>query len=221
MPVKMPLIILASLGIATSGMLVGELPSVSSQPQPWGMGGDRPGMMQQMHAANSEFEFFSLMIPHHQEAIDRAELVLEESDRREMREFARQIIEVQSAEIEQMETWLDRWYPNQESDLVYRPMMRDLSQYSGAERDRVFLEDMIRHHMGAVMMSRRLVNHGLVEHESVRPFAQNIATTQRQEIWQMRDWLQEWYGNAGMPDCGGCHRDRRTPMPHHGGFRGN
>ena len=57
------------------------------------------------------------------------------------------------------------------------------------------------------MMSQRLVNHGLVEHQDVQPFAQNIANTQRQEIWQMQSWLQDWYEVGGMP--GWMHRGQR------------
>lgn len=172
----------------------------------WGRGpaqqGRGPGHqqhMQQMMQADTEFEFLSLMIPHHEEAITTAQRVLEYSDRPQMREFARNIIDVQTAEIEQMEAWLEAWYPGQETDLVYSPMMRDLSQLEGDTLDQAFLEDMIMHHMGAVMMSQRLVNHGLVEHQPMQPFAQNIANTQRQEIWQMRGWLQDWYGVSGMP----------------------
>jgi len=157
------------------------------------------GQMMPMMQASSEFEFLSLMIPHHEEAIATAQRVLEYSDRPEMREFAEGIIAVQTAEIEQMAAWLDEWYPGQQPNLIYAPMMRDLSQLAGDELDQAFLEDMIMHHMGAVMMSQRLVNHGLVEHQAVQPFAQNIANTQRQEIWQMQSWLQDWYGVSGMP----------------------
>ncbi|MGP1383421.1 MAG: DUF305 domain-containing protein [Thainema sp.] len=165
------------------------------------------GQMMHMMQANSEFEFLSLMIPHHQEAIATAQRVLEYSDRPEMRTFAQDIIDVQTAEIEQMQAWLDEWYPGQETDLTYTPMMRDLSQLEGDALDQAFLEDMVMHHMGAVMMSQRLVNHGLVEHQDVQPFAQNIANTQRQEIWQMQSWLQDWYEVGGMP--GWMHRGQR------------
>jgi uncharacterized protein (DUF305 family) len=159
----------------------------------------RQGHHGQMMQANNEFEFLSLMIPHHEEAIATAQRVLESSDRPEMQEFARDIIDVQTAEIEQMKAWLGEWYPGQGTNLTYAPMMRDLSKLEGDALDQAFLEDMIMHHMGAVMMSQRLVNLGLVEHQAVQPFAQNIADTQRQEIWQMQAWLQDWYGVAGMP----------------------
>lgn len=160
--------------------------------------------MMQMRQANNEFEFLSLMIPHHEEAIATAQRVLEYSDRPEMQQFAQDIIDVQTAEIEQMEAWLSEWYPDQDTSLTYTPMMRDISQLEGDALDQAFLEDMIMHHMGAVMMSQRLVNHGLVEHQDVQPFAQNIADTQRQEIWQMQAWLQDWYGVSSMP--GPMHR---------------
>jgi uncharacterized protein (DUF305 family) len=63
--------------------------------------------MMQMMQANNEFEFLSLMIHHHEEAIATAQRVLEYSDRPEMREFAQNIIDVQTAEIGQMETgWM-------------------------------------------------------------------------------------------------------------------
>lgn len=164
--------------------------------------GGRPGhygQMMHMMQANNEFEFLSLMIPHHEEAIATAQRVLAYSDRPEMREFAQGIIDVQTTEIEQMEAWLGEWYSGRDTNLTYAPMMRDLSQLEGDALDQAFLEDMIMHHMGAVMMSQRLVNLGLVDHQPVQPFAQNIANTQRQEIWQMQAWLQDWYGVAGMP----------------------
>lgn len=215
---------IAGLGIATAGVLaIPYLTAPSTSASPLGLNprsgrsgwqmpmrrdqmpmyqGGMPGhhgQMMHMMQANNEFEYLSLMIPHHQEAIDTAQRVLEYSDRPEMREFAQDIIAVQSAEIDQMEAWLDEWYPDQTTNLTYVPMMRDLNQLEGEALDQVFLEDMIRHHMGAIMMSQQLVNHGLVEHQSVQPFAQNIANTQRQEIWQMQTWLQDWYGTSGMP----------------------
>lgn len=167
------------------------------------------GMMQNM-VIGSEFEYLSQMIPHHQEAIDTAKRVLEYGDspegrltqRPELREFLQNIIEVQTAEIEQMQVWLDQWYPGQTSTQTYAPMMRDLSQLEGEELEQAFLEDMIMHHMGAVMMSQILLNHDLVKHNEVIPFAQQIATSQRQEIHQMHAWLQDWFNATGM---GGMH----------------
>jgi uncharacterized protein (DUF305 family) len=72
-------------------------------------------------------------------------------------------------------------------------MMRDLSQLRGDALDRAFLEDMIRHHMMAVMMSQQLLNRQLVEHRDVRPFAESIRDTQTAEIRTMQQWLRDWF----------------------------
>jgi len=152
------------------------------------------GMMQMQMA--SEFDYLTQMIPHHQEAIDTAKIILERSDRPEMKAFAEEIIEVQSAEIEQMQAWLDEWYSEQQSVLTYTPMMGDLSQLQGDELDQAFLEDMIIHHHMAVMMSRMLIHHELIEHEAIYPFAEQIAISQMNEIHQMQSWLYEWFGTT-------------------------
>ena len=171
-----------------------------------------PGhMMHGMHVS-SEAEFLNQMIPHHQEAIDTARRVLQFSDRPEMRQFAQQIIAVQSSEIQQMQRWLQQWYPGQTKQPAYQPMMRDLSQLKGSALDQAFLQDMIRHHMGAVMMSHQLINRGLVQHQPVQPFALNIANSQRQEIGQMRTWLSNWYGVSSMP-CGMSGNPSGMMMP--------
>ena len=133
------------------------------------------------------------MIAHHEEAIDAAG-ELSRSDRAEMRELGRSIVEGQTAEVEQMRAWLDEWYPDESTTADYEPMMRDLEDLSGDELDQVFLEDMIGHHMAAVMMSQQLVVRGLAEHEDVEELARSISTSQHAEILTMRGWLWEWFG---------------------------
>ena len=63
-------------------------------------------------------------------------------------------METQTAQIEPMTGWLASPYPEQSATVDYRPMMRDLSGLSGDGLDRTFLQDMIDHHMAAVMMSQ-------------------------------------------------------------------
>lgn len=54
--------------------------------------------------------FLEEMIVHHEGAVDMAKLVLEKSDNKELKDFANNIIEAQSKEINQMEKWLDEWF---------------------------------------------------------------------------------------------------------------
>ncbi len=140
-------------------------------------------------AVNSEFDFLVHMIPHHEEAVSTAIIIRDNTEREEMKSFAEDIIRTQSKEIELMKSWLDAWYPDQGHEVEYQPMMRELEDLESDELDRVFLEDMIIHHMEAVMMSQQLIRRGLVEHEEVKALAESIRDTQRNEIHMMRNWL--------------------------------
>ena len=152
------------------------------------------GMMEAMHVdIESELDFLIHMIPHHQEAVATAMYLRDNSDRPEMKRFAQDIIENQSAEMVQMKDWLETWYPDEQHSVDYQPMMRNLENLEGDALDRAFLEDMIPHHMTAVMMSQQLLAQGLAEHEQVTVLARNIRDSQRDEIHMMRQWLASWY----------------------------
>lgn len=157
-------------------------------------GGPMPGgPMGDMFVA-TEFEYLTKMIPHHEEAITAARVLQAGTRRQEMRDFAATIIRTQSNEVTQMRAWLAAWYAGLETSVAYRPMMRDLSGLSGDAIDRAFLEDMIPHHMMAVMMSQQLLVRGLAGHQALVPFATEIRDTQTAEIRTMRSWLQQWFG---------------------------
>lgn len=162
--------------------------NVLAQP---GMGPIGNGMM--MNSINSEYDFLVKMIPHHEEAVYTAKILKEKTNREEMKVFADKIIETQSREIELMNEWLDKWYTDQENNYEYQAMMGDYTDLEGDQLDLVFLEDMIFHHMSAVMMSQQLIANGLAEHEEVYELAISIRNSQRKEIFQMREWLASWY----------------------------
>ena len=75
-------------------------------------------------------------------------------------------------------------------------MMRNIENLQGDALDRVFLEDMIPHHMAAVMMSQQLLSQGLAEHEQVAVLARSISDSQRNEIHMMMQWLASWNNEA-------------------------
>ena len=152
------------------------------------------------HASvDSEYGFLVEMIAHHEEAIDAAG-ELARSDRPEMRDFGTRIIESQSAQVEQMQDWLDEWYADRPDEVDYDPMMRDLDDLSGDELDETFLTDMIGHHMAAVMMSQQLLMRDLADHAAVDRLAEDIRDEQSREIAMMRRWLREWFDAGwGMP----------------------
>lgn len=160
------------------------------------------GMLGDMPTVDSEFAYLAQMIPHHQEAIASAELLLAATDRPEMKTFAQDIIDTQSAEVDQMQTWLAEEYPDRNVSVDYEPMMRDLTGLSGDELDQAFLEDMVGHHMAAVMMSQQLLAGDLAEQPEVASFAEQIRDSQHAEIFQMHAWLADWFGQNAMGPMG-------------------
>jgi len=148
-------------------------------------------MMMGSYATASEAEYLVEMVAHHREAVVAARGLVR-SDRPQMRALGESIVETQSAQIEQMTSWLADWYPEQSTTVAYRPMMRDLSGLSGDPLDRAFLQDMIGHHMVAVMISQHLLWRG-TDHEEVADLARSIRDDQHSEIIQMQRWLAQWF----------------------------
>ena len=73
-------------------------------------GGTGIGMGSGMMDVDSEADYLVAMVPHHEEAIDAAE-ELARSDRAEMRELGETVVASQTAQVEQMESWLERLAP--------------------------------------------------------------------------------------------------------------
>ena len=168
-------------------------PATGSMMSPSSAPGRGPGTGMHGPVAASEAEWLTEMVAHHQEAVDAA-AQLQRSNRPQMREFGASIARTQSAQIELMNRWLDRWYPGRARDAHYQPMMRDLTGLTGDALDRTFLEDMVGHHMAAVMMSQQLLVRRTAEHDEVGELAATIRDEQRAEIFQMQRWLADWFG---------------------------
>ncbi len=154
------------------------------------MGPAGMGMGHMMMVVESEREFLEGMIPHHQEAVYTAkEVIARGGSTPEIKQLVENIVVAQEREIREMKEWYEAWYGVPYVDTgTYEPMMRDLSTLSGAALDTVFLEDMIGHHMGAIMMAQSVQPY--VEHSEIEILTQAIVTTQSAEIAQMRLMLR-------------------------------
>lgn len=152
---------------------------------PIGMGDHSQHMMPGM-SVTSERQFIEQMIPHHEEAVATAKEVLARGATTPgIQSLAETIITAQEKEIADMKRWYYTWYGEVYADKnTYSPMMRELTKLSGAELDAVFLEDMIQHHMGAIMMAQSVASH--IEHIEITNLSQAIISSQSEEIILMR-----------------------------------
>ena len=181
-------VVVVLLGAGITGMALAH----SDDPTGWGRhpmstSGSVGGSMMGHARTDDEAGYLSEMVAHHREAILAAG-ELSRSDRPEMRALGRRIVADQSAQVELMEGWLAEWYAD-EPEAAYEPMMRNLAGLHGDALDRAFLEDMIGHHMAAVMQSQQLLVRGLTEHEEVADLARSIRDAQVGEIrWMRAEW---------------------------------
>ena len=161
--------------------------------------GDMPGMNSSTSADadvnSSDVQFAMMMIPHHEQAGEMAGMVLAKDDIDErVVVLAEQIKAAQGPEIQLMESWLDDWgTPMGDMDgMDHGGMMSDtdmqaLQDATGVEASRLFLEQMIVHHEGAIEMAQTEVERG--QNADVIALAENIVASQTTEITTMEDIL--------------------------------
>ena len=144
---------------------------------------------------NADMQFTMMMIPHHEQAVEMADMILAKDgiDERVIA-LAEQIKAAQGPEIELMESWLDDWgTPMGDMDgMDHGGMMSDsdmqaLEGATEAEASRLFLEQMIVHHEGAIEMAQTEVDNG--QNADVIALAEAIIASQTTEITTMEDIL--------------------------------
>lgn len=69
-------------------------------------------------------------------------------------------------------------------------MVDALHNKSGDEFDKVFLQEMISHHQGAIDMAKMVEKQA--EHQELKDMAEKIISAQTNEIEQMKQWQNEW-----------------------------
>lgn len=62
------------------------------------------------NAPDFDREFIRQMVPHHQMAVHMAQMLLNRTNRPDMRNLAQSMIKSQTAEITQMQQWNQAWY---------------------------------------------------------------------------------------------------------------
>jgi predicted outer membrane protein len=157
--------------------------------------------LEALKGAEFEQSFLQQMIQHHRSALEMAKLVSDHTKRPELRELAEKIITTQQQEIDQMTKWLADWYKttpkevaNEAADKEMKPHMSMLSGKKDADFDKAFLEMMPKHHHAAVEMAEQAEKKAT--HPELKEFAAKIAKDQQEEINQMKNWAQSWFGPA-------------------------
>ncbi len=154
------------------------------------MGMDHSGMGMGGNTIESEREYITEMIPHHEEAIASAKEVLARGGTTpEIKALAQNIITSQEAEVASMKTMFKDWYSaDYKPEGNYKPMMRGAGSLSGVELDKAFLANMVMHHEMAISMSNDVSAY--LVHDELKTLSTNIKTNQAAELETMKTMLK-------------------------------
>lgn len=149
--------------------------------------------------SSTDVMFAAMMIPHHEQAVEMADIVLAKPDLDpRVADLATRIRDAQAPEIATMEGWLEAWGEDAEAHegmehgddgMLSDDELDALEAADGPTASRLFLEGMIAHHEGAVAMAQQQLDDG-TEPEALE-LAETIVATQQAEIDEMRTLLDE------------------------------
>ncbi|MEU8363877.1 DUF305 domain-containing protein [Nonomuraea sp. NPDC048882] len=139
--------------------------------------------------------FAQMMIPHHEQAVEMAELAPERAADPEIKELAAKIKAAQDPEIQTMKGWLTEWgkaapeggMGHDMPGVMSEEDMTKLKAAKGAEFDKLFAQQMIAHHNGAIEMARTEQSGG--SNPEAKELAKIIETAQQAEVEQLQKIL--------------------------------
>ncbi|WP_010542373.1 DUF305 domain-containing protein [Dietzia alimentaria] len=151
--------------------------------------------------SEADVMFAQMMMPHHEQAIEMSDIILSKDDiPADVVALAEEIQAAQGPEIQQLTDWLEQWgEPVEPQDdggghdmstmegMLSDDELQQLRDAQGTDAARIFMEQMIAHHEGAVTMAEDEVADGT--YQPAIDMAHTIITTQQQEIDEMRDML--------------------------------
>ncbi|WP_394279606.1 DUF305 domain-containing protein [Microbacterium sp.] len=150
------------------------------------------------NANDADIMFATMMIPHHQQAIEMSDVLLSKDDiDPRVVDLADGIKAAQQPEIDTLNGWLQEWGADTSGTdmdgmdhgggMMSEEDMQALDAATGTEAAKLFLEQMIEHHNGAIEMAQEEVNNG--QNPNATALAQKIVDDQTAEIAAMEDIL--------------------------------
>ena len=140
-----------------------------------------------------DIDFASMMIEHHQGAIDMSEVELQHGADAQMKLMAQQIITAQKAEIAKMQTFIQAHPATAKQSMALGSMQMMYDQMKAMPMsgnvDQDFASMMTIHHQGAVTMAQEAVSKG--HHADIKSMAQQMIADQQREIAAFQTWLDK------------------------------
>jgi len=195
--------------LVIAGLLAGALTlTACGSDDPTVAGDGTSTSSEQAQFNDADVAFAAGMVPHHQQAVEMAELMLDKQPSAPVRALAEQIKAAQEPEIEQLDGLLETFgeeppsgghgghgghggssSSSEHAGMMTDEQMHELEEASGTEAERLFLTMMIEHHQGAVQASETEIADG--EHQPAIELATTIRDDQQAEIAEMEQLLSQ------------------------------
>lgn len=148
---------------------------------------------------DADITFAQGMIPHHEGAIEMSKLAQGRTSNPKVLDLAARIEKAQDPEIKTMTAWLAAWgappasgehdgHGSSAAGMMTAEEMEKLKQAKDADFDKLFLEGMVKHHQGAIDMSKTELQQGV--NADAKKLAQQIIDAQQKEIDEMNALLK-------------------------------
>ncbi len=160
------------------------------------------GMARQMVMEDGRYSdraFIDAMVPHHQGAVEMAEVALENAEHQQIRDLAEDIATAQEAEIEELKSIKKEQFGTSRVPMEMSPQqMQSMGMMINPEQldnsrpfDKAFIDAMIPHHQSAIEMANVALEES--KNARIRQIAEDIVSAQEREITQLQRWRQQWY----------------------------
>lgn len=183
-------------GCSSSGSTGSAPTSSGSMSMPMSSGSTSQAAGQHNQA---DVTFATDMIPHHQQAVQMADMAATKATNAQVKSLAAAIKNAQDPEISSMTEWLTSWNApvptssmsgmsmgrmNTGNGMMSDTEMANLTKTTGAAFDHLWVTMMITHHKGAVAMANTELATG--QYPQAKALAQSISDSQAKEITSMR-----------------------------------
>ena len=159
------------------------------------------GMARDMVMENGRYSdraFIDAMVPHHQGAVEMAQVALKNAEHEEVKQLSEDIVSAQEAEIEELKAIKRQKFGTSKVPMeMGAGEMEAMGMTAPAELankdpfDKAFIDAMIPHHRSAISMAQVALEEG--DNPEIREIARNIVGAQKKEIAQMQEWRRKWY----------------------------
>ena len=159
------------------------------------------GMARDMVMENGKYSdkaFIDAMVPHHEGAVDMAEVALNNAEHEQIKQLAEDIVSAQEAEIEKLKSIKQQEFGTSEVSMEMSAQemkamgMTDPEELANKDPfDKAFIDAMIPHHRSAIEMASVALRES--DNAQIKEIARAIVDAQETEIAQMQRWREQWY----------------------------